>query len=560
MFGPAEAPLVRAGAVPPASPPAALHASQVAGTGATRVTAYACYALGALWVIYATSVVDRQIIAILANDIKRDLHLDDASLGFLYGTAFAVFYAIFGIPLGRLADNMHRGKLLAGGLAAWSIMTVLSGFATSFAVLATARIGVGIGEAASAPASYSLISDYFPKSARATAMSIYASGLYFGFGLSLLIGGFVSSRWNAAFPSVGGSPLGLVGWQAAFVAVGLPGLAIALWALSLREPERPPLPAGDGEQRAGYEFAQDLIAILPPLTLLSAARYPGGLRANLILLLGVTVCAGAFAVATRDIAQWVACAVAVYAVASWVDTLKHRDMATYRAIWSNRDVLRLVASFGSIAFVTFATTFWAPIYALRTFYAGATASGTYLRTLTAAEEVGLLVGAVSAVASGTGVILGGILADWWKLHHPAGRIYLTMLSIVLAAPVFAYMFTTRSPGAFFVAVPIAAAIASAWTGAAVATIQDLVVPRMRASAGAAFILGITIVGLALGPYCAGKVATIAGNLRLGILSVYWISPFTLWALWRAAATIERAEAKTSTSPPPSAVLSEKHHA
>src|SRR5690554_3857059 len=94
-------------------------------------SAYSWYALGVLFLVYLVNFVDRQILSILANDIKADLGLTDAELGFLYGTAFAIFYALFGIPLGRLADNWSRTRLLASGLALWSLMTALSGFARS---------------------------------------------------------------------------------------------------------------------------------------------------------------------------------------------------------------------------------------------------------------------------------------------------------------------------------------------------------------------------------------------------------------------------------------------
>ena len=128
-----------------------------------RIGAYAWYALFVLVLVYIVNFIDRQIISILAQDIKRDLALDDAQIGFLYGTAFAVFYALFGIPLGRLADSWYRGRLIAIGLGMWSSMTVLSGFASNFTMLAAARIGVGIGEASASPAAYSMISDRFPK-------------------------------------------------------------------------------------------------------------------------------------------------------------------------------------------------------------------------------------------------------------------------------------------------------------------------------------------------------------------------------------------------------------
>ena len=133
---------------------------------------YARYALAVLVVVYVFNFLDRQILSILAEHIRRDLGVNDAQLGFLYGTAFAVFYAVFGIPLGRLADTWDRRKLIALGLAAWSGMTALSGMARSFPELAAARIGVGIGEASAAPAAYSLLSDWFPAARRATALAV----------------------------------------------------------------------------------------------------------------------------------------------------------------------------------------------------------------------------------------------------------------------------------------------------------------------------------------------------------------------------------------------------
>ena len=109
-----------------------------------RVSPYAWYALGVLVLVYMLNFIDRQILSILANDIKADLGLTDADLGFLYGTAFAIFYALFGIPLGRLADGWHRTRLFSLALALWSLMTALSGLARNTATLTFARVGVGV--------------------------------------------------------------------------------------------------------------------------------------------------------------------------------------------------------------------------------------------------------------------------------------------------------------------------------------------------------------------------------------------------------------------------------
>ena len=212
-------------------------------TGSNRATsvaekapAYSWYALGVLVLVYMLNFIDRNILSILANDIKADLGLTDADLGFLYGTAFGVFYALFGIPLGRLADSWHRVRLMTIGLALWSVMTAASGFAKNGAMLTVARIGVGVGEASASPSAYSLLSDWFPKKMRGTALAIYSAGLYLGAGISLMLGGLIVEGWNRAYP--GGGPLGLVGWQAAFMAVGVPGLMLAMWVFTLREPTR----------------------------------------------------------------------------------------------------------------------------------------------------------------------------------------------------------------------------------------------------------------------------------------------------------------------------------
>ena len=510
-----------------------------------RIGAYAWYALFVLVLVYIINFIDRQILSILAEDIKRDLRLEDAQIGFLYGTAFAVFYALFGIPLGRLADSWYRGRLMAMGLALWSSMTALSGFANSFGMLAVARIGVGIGEASASPAAYSMISDSFPKERRATALSIYSSGLYIGGAISLPIGGFVLSRWNMAYPTPAEAPLGLVGWQAAFLSVGIPGLLLALWVLTLKEPQRG---ASDGlpqpivRPHAWRDFGRELMAILPPLTLVNAARMKGALTTNLAVLAGVVAAALALIALTGDAPQWAAYGLGVYAVFSWVQSLKRRDPATHRLIWGTPLVVTLAAAFGSISFVTYAVSFWGPPYVLRTFYPDPTGPAAYIGGMTAPEEVAFIIGWGAAFSAAAGVIAGGVIADAWRRRDPRGRIFVNMVSVILAAPLTWFIFTTDSLRAFYWVFPAAHFCGAMWVGAAVATLQDLVLPRMRATAGATYILGTTMVGLALGPYFSGKVADIAQSLRAGIFALYVIVPFTLTGLWLGARRIAELEA------------------
>ena len=166
-----------------------------------------------LFVVTIFNYIDRQILSILLQPIKDDLKISDTALGFLTGFAFAVFYTFAGIPLARIADRWSRRSLIAISLATWSLMTAASGLARGFTDLALARIGVGIGEAGSAPPGHSLLSDYFPPEKRATALSIYACGVYVGVGLGFWLGGWINDAY---------------GWRAAFFIVGLPGVLLAL--------------------------------------------------------------------------------------------------------------------------------------------------------------------------------------------------------------------------------------------------------------------------------------------------------------------------------------------
>ena len=142
-----------------------------------KVTRAAWYTLALVSATQMLSLLDRNILAILAADIKADLNIGDAELGLLYGTVFALFYAIFSLPLGRLADGWVRTRLLAICIVVWSFSTGLAAFAGGFALLALSRLGVGVGEAAAQPAGTSLVYDDFPKSRRGFAMAAIAAAI-----------------------------------------------------------------------------------------------------------------------------------------------------------------------------------------------------------------------------------------------------------------------------------------------------------------------------------------------------------------------------------------------
>jgi MFS family permease len=157
---------------------------------------YKWYALGVLTVVFTSSHVDRQIMAITLQPIKQELGASDTQMGFLVGLTFAVFYATLGMPIAMLADRVNRRNIITAAVTIWSGMTVLCGYAGSFVQLALARIGVGVGEAGSTPPSHSLISDLFPTATRGTAMGIFAIGVYFGLLIAYLAGGVLTVAWG----------------------------------------------------------------------------------------------------------------------------------------------------------------------------------------------------------------------------------------------------------------------------------------------------------------------------------------------------------------------------
>lgn len=168
--------------------------------------------------------IDRTVLSILQEPIKRELGLSDAQLGMLTGLAFALFYATLSLPIARLADRLNRRNIVTASLAVWSGMTALTGLATGFTTLVAFRIGVALGEAGSVPASHSMIADYYPPEKRVTALALW--GLALPAGIML---GYASGGWIAA----------TLGWRTAFAVIGGAGLILAPFMLLLvKEPMR----------------------------------------------------------------------------------------------------------------------------------------------------------------------------------------------------------------------------------------------------------------------------------------------------------------------------------
>src|SRR5215475_4822666 len=199
---------------------------------------YAWYVVFVLMVCYTLSFIDRQILGMLVDPIKRDFEISDTSVGLLQGLAFVAFYTIMGLPVGWLVDRYSRRTIIAVGVFFWSLMTAVCAMAGNFWALFAARTGVGVGEATLAPSAMSMTSDYFPKERLGGALSVYAMGIFIGSGLALIVGGEVVARVSG-MPEVGVPIIGqIASWRLTFLIVGLPGLLVALLVYTVREPLR----------------------------------------------------------------------------------------------------------------------------------------------------------------------------------------------------------------------------------------------------------------------------------------------------------------------------------
>lgn len=493
---------------------------------------YANYALFVMVLVYAFNFIDRNIISILAEDIRLDLGINDAQLGFMYGTVFAIFFALFGIPLGRFADVWVRRSLIAVGLAVWSGFTALSGFARSFTELTVYRMGVGIGEASASPAAYSMLSDYYPPGLRATVIAIAQSGVYIGSGVGLFLGGFLLDAWEAAYPVTEQAPLELKGWQVAFMAVGIPGLLLAIWVRTLREPVRG---SSEGlevpEHPAPFSvLGSELRAMTPGINLVDLKRDGGSVAANALHALLIAATAWALTLLTGNPAQWIALGIGVYVVVTWVQSLAVRDPATYSMTLKSRAFVYLLIAVPVKGVVIYAMGFWVAPLLLRI-------EGTN------PTDVGLYIGLSTAIGGFAGVILGGLVGDFLKRKHPCGRLIMVYLAIVGGVPFGLLTIYSEDllSAAGFNFLFLVCTVASTSVPAATAT--DLVMPRMRGIAVSLLILVGVFVGLALGPFVVGYLSDLylsqgydaRSSLQMGLASSFLIFLVTLVFLtlaWR----------------------------
>ena len=389
---------------------------------------YAWYVLALLSLTYVLNFIDRQILAMLIEPIKAEFGVSDTAMGFLSGFAFVFFYTIAGIPIARWADRGSRKVIITSALVIWSAMTAACGLARSFTQLAIARVLVGIGEAGGSPPAHSLIADYFPPRQRATALAIYAWGVYIGAALAFLAGGYLIQRYD---------------WRTAFVIVGLPGVALALlFGLTVREPPRG---WSEGRQAAPMpplgETLRHLLA-LRSFVLIVLGSSVQSLSGYGVLTWGPTFLARVHGMPWGDIGLALGCIIGVagclgtFIGGRLADRLGSGDVRWYMRLPAIQSLLCVpfVAGFVLLPTPEASLLSFIPFYALGAMYLGpmfAVIQGLApLRMRTLASAMLLFV--VNMVGLGLGPLAIGLLNDHVFFAHGAEAIRYSMLVMGVA--------------------------------------------------------------------------------------------------------------------------------
>jgi predicted MFS family arabinose efflux permease len=377
-------------------------------------SAYSNYVLGILFVVYVFNFVDRQVMSVFIGPIKEEFGVSDTAMGLLVGFAFALLYTIAGIPIARWADRGNRRNIIAIGLAVWSAMTVLSGMAKSFTLLAIARVGVGVGEAAGSPPAHSLIADYFPLNRRATALAIYASGAFVGSGIAYLGGGYLREYFD---------------WRTAFIVVGAPGVLIAiLLRLSVKEPPRGFSEVGVRDDSSST-FTETLKFLLSSRSwmLLMAGFSLVSLTGYAVLMWGYEFFGRVHGMSPIRIGQWMGLIVGVGGSVGTVLGGVLVDRVTQKSLHLGVKVPVWVTLIGFPLGVMFllaespmlSILFFAPFYVLLNIYIPAMYAANQalakLRMRATASAIMLFI--VNIVGAGLGPLIVGILSDYFRPQY-----------------------------------------------------------------------------------------------------------------------------------------------
>ena len=514
-----------------------------------KVSRAGWYALVLVSSAQGLSLLDRQILSILAPSIREDLQIGDAELGLLYGTLFSLFYALFSLPLGRLVDGWIRTKLLAICIFAWSIFAGLSAFAGGFGLLAVSRLGVGVGEAAAQPAANSIIFDTFPRERRGTAMAAMGIATALGLGLSMTLGGVVAGWWDAKYPD---GAFGFSGWQFAFLVAAAPGLLLA-WAIyRLREPERgaidgiisPPDPA------PFKASATVLGAVTPGVNWLSLWSLKAGARQWVINFVSLAVITAACAFMARALQQysprpdtqlfglsfnahelqWFVVGFGAFVILNLFQNLKLTDRAAYNVILSPSLILLMVVG-GLQTSINYGVMGFTPSFLVRQFGLSP-------------AETGLQFGLLAAALGLVGPVIAGPLSDWLTARMGArGRVWLTIFSLGVSPFIAFWLYGSSTLASFYIRFTIYSIILTLWLPPVYSLLYDLVLPRMRGITSSTYIIISTLLGLGMGPYFVGIVSDKnGGDLGVAIPSLNVVGPVIVLILLFVLTRINRDEA------------------
>ena len=246
------------------------------------------YATLVLALLYWLSILDRFIISLMVDPIKRDLGINDVQFGMLHGLAFALTYSLLGLAAGSLADRFNRRRIIFGCVAIWSLATAACGLAQNFVHMLLARVGVGAGEAGLNPCATSMLTDLFPRERLTSAMAVYAIGATIGSGTAYLFGGaivqMVAQTATVAIPLVGD----VRSWQAVFFVIGIPGALLSFVVFTFPEPVRKGRAGLAAGQRSGFWRGlflgyRDLLRFMRPRWRFFACHYGGFALASVVL-------------------------------------------------------------------------------------------------------------------------------------------------------------------------------------------------------------------------------------------------------------------------------------
>ena len=508
-------------------------------------------ALALVGLTQAVSLLDRQILAILAPAIKADLGVGDAEMGMLYGTVFALFYALFSLPMGRLADGWARTKLLSFCLVFWSGATALGGMANSFSVLALSRLGVGVGEAATQPAGTSLIYDFWPKHRRGFVMAVMASAIALGLGGSLVLGGLAADFWDVRY-AAGGAPFALKGWQFAFLVASMPGFILAAFMWFLREPERGQMdgiPAAPDPKPFAASW-QVLAAVLPGAHWFSLSRQradKAAWRNNALWLIGIIAAmVAAFSIASTlsprpplalggvsfspHALQWGVIGFGLFVLVNFMQNMRLTDGQAHRVITRSPTLLLAITAGSLQSVINYGMMAFNPTFLIQSY-------GLSLR------EAALQFGILSAAMGILGPLIWGPLSDRLNLKFPGGgRAYVALFAMGVSPILSFWVYHAPSAGDFYLRFVVYSFVLTGWLPPLYAILYEQVLPRMRAITSSLYLLVLTIIGLGCGPYLVGMISDATGDLRGAMLSINAVAVPIVLCLLVIARRAEKDEA------------------